>query len=195
MRSISAAAPSRGLPREAGAEERVDDHVRLAEVGLTRLGVDEPHLLACALELPRHDAAVAAVGAAAAHDRPTRRVAELDLRDPSGLRSGPLHQLRRRAGIPGIPRFGGAHLVCGVEGLELSHRSRRRPPARARANASLRDRSRARRAAPPTMRRGPRGERTASGGRRSRCPSTRTRARRRSRAPCPTASLPANRPA
>ena len=100
------------------------------------------------------------------------------------LRPGALHQLRRRAGIPGIPRFGGAHLVCGVERLELSHRWRRRPPARARANASLRDRSRARRAAPPTTRRGPRGERTASAGRRSRCPSTRTRARRRSRAPC-----------
>jgi len=34
------------LAGEAGAEERIDDHVRLAELRLSSLGIDDAHIVA-----------------------------------------------------------------------------------------------------------------------------------------------------
>ena len=81
------------LAREAGAEERIDDHVRLAELGVSGLRVDDLYVLARLDEVARHDAPVAAVGAATADDRPALGAGvdlQRELRCP-GARA--LHQL------------------------------------------------------------------------------------------------------
>ncbi len=125
------------------------------------------------------DLPVAAVRAAAGMDRDPARVGKAAHELLRDRRSRALHHR-----VDVVARLGGAHLLGRVERLELSHRTRQPPPARARASASSRGRPQRRRA----QRRAPRAARRAappaSGARRSRSPSTRTHARRRSRAPC-----------
>ncbi len=89
---------------EADPEQRVDDHVRVAEVA-ERL--DENDLTSAFPENPRADPAVAAVVTAAAQHRDPARVAlHHDVRDGH---PGPLHQLFHRplVGLLGAARLGG----------------------------------------------------------------------------------------
>ena len=105
---------------EAGAEQRVDDHVRIAQVGLTSLRVDDQHVAPGTLQLARGDPAVAAVGAAAAHGRPPAGGGKAVEREPCRLAPGTLHQLFGRAGEA---RLGGLHLLGRVQRLEFRHQS------------------------------------------------------------------------
>ena len=112
IRSIVAAASSRGSPLEAGAEERVDDHVGLLDSG--RLDCVET-LVA---QNSRRDPAVASVRTAAADDGDPVRVGEELQHLASDCGAGPLHQLRRGLRVAGIPLLGRSHLGGRVEGLK-----------------------------------------------------------------------------
>ena len=86
---------------EPGPEQRVEDHVRLPEVGLARRRVDDAHLPARRLELARGDPPVAAVRATAADDRPALR-----RRERARARHAPSacpHAPSARARSPGSP--------------------------------------------------------------------------------------------
>ena len=97
---------------EAGAEERIDDHVGLLD-GSRFDGVE-----ALVPQNPRCDPPVASVRPAAADDRDAVRIGE-ELQHLAGhSRAGPLHQLRRGLRVAGIPLLGRAHLGRGVERLK-----------------------------------------------------------------------------
>ena len=107
---------------EAGPEQGVEDHVRLPEVGVARRRVHDAHLPARRLELARGDPPVAAVRATAADDRPALlRRKELE-RGTRRLRARTLHQLGCRLREARVSRLCCAHLVGGVERLEVRHR-------------------------------------------------------------------------
>ena len=76
IRSMSAAASARGSPVKPVPKSASTITSGVAELRLARLRVDDPRLATGLLEVPRHDAPVAAVRAAAADDRPARGVRE-----------------------------------------------------------------------------------------------------------------------
>src|SRR5207245_1301421 len=82
------------LAGETGAEEGVDDHLGIAELGLPRLRVNDANFLARGVEMAGGDTSVAAVRAAAADDRPPARELHGRLRPPHDLDVLP----RERAG-------------------------------------------------------------------------------------------------
>ena len=99
-----------GRVAQADPEQRVDDHIRLAEVAEA---VDDSHLAPALLEQARTDASVTAVVAAAADDgHPAGEAAEHDVRHG---RPCAIHQLGQRPGVRGL---GNAGLVGREERLE-----------------------------------------------------------------------------
>src|SRR3954470_13026491 len=130
MRSIKAAASGRGSPAKpvpksastiaCGSPSSLSPAFPLTpRPSLPRLSgfrIDDEHLLAGLLEESRDDSPVAAVRAAAADDGPALGPCEDLQGDARGFRAGSLHQL---AGV--ASRFGGSHLLGGVERLELRH--------------------------------------------------------------------------
>ena len=104
------------LPRlaaETRAEQRVDDHVGLAELALTRPRVDDAHVVPVALQRLARDTSVATVRPGAAGDRPAPRTGERLERDARRGFARALHQLPHV-----VARFHPAHLVRRVQRLE-----------------------------------------------------------------------------
>ena len=159
------------LALEAGPEEAVDDHVRIAEVLVLvlRLRVDDEHVPPRLFEHAGGDPSVAPVRAAPADDRERLRVAEVLERVPGDRLPRALHQLLDRSVVPLLGR---AHLGRGVERLRHPGRRPGRPPLRAPSNATWRGRSHRRAPCPPRPSSGPRASRRASAARRSRSRAT-----------------------